>query len=291
MAGKALGLPYVDVEGFSMHPHRGFDILTYVLDGSDGFRHRDSLGNQNRIYRGGCLQWMRTGSGVLHEEFWETRPDRRTNIELFQLWINLPASQKFDEPVVHYIGTSTDYPWKETIATDNDGVRVRDIGATLDASLLCDESNGNNKAVANSRPPVTIRHVTMDPDTEWTATAPADQSALVYVREGTASFEASGTGSRSNFAKSLQMATFRADGDTFFIRNVDKRRPLDFLLLTGEPLREPVAFGGPIVMNTQEELNDAFRQLSNGTFLRRDIALREHEKTVKLRRATSSWVV
>jgi len=271
MAGKALGLPYVDVEGFSMHPHRGFDILTYILDGSDGFKHRDSLGNE-RIYRGGCAQWMRTGSGVLHEEFWETRPDRRTAIELFQLWINLPASQKFDEPVVQYIGTSTDYPWNEITAAD--GVRVRDIGATLDTSLFA-----SNKTVAQRRPPVTVQHVTMIPGTEWMVQVPADHSALLYVREGCASFE-SATG-EPKFAKSLQTATFHANGDLILIRNIEKRRPLDFLFLTGKPLREPVAFGGPIVMNTQEELNDAFRQLSSGTFLQRDVVLREHEDIIK----------
>ena len=65
--GKATGLPYIDVEGFSMHPHRGFDILTYILDGSDGFRHRDSLGGE-KTYRGGSAQWMRTGAGAQHEE-------------------------------------------------------------------------------------------------------------------------------------------------------------------------------------------------------------------------------
>ena len=113
MAGKALGLPYVDVEGFSMHPHRGFDILTYIMDGSDGFQHRDSLNKNSRIYRGGTAQFMRTGSGVLHEEFWETKPDARTDIELFQIWINLPAFQKMDEPVIQYIGKATDYPWIE----------------------------------------------------------------------------------------------------------------------------------------------------------------------------------
>ena len=65
--GKATGVPYIDVEGFSMHPHRGFDILTYILDGSDGFRHRDSLGGE-KTYRGGSAQWMRTGAGAQHEE-------------------------------------------------------------------------------------------------------------------------------------------------------------------------------------------------------------------------------
>ena len=74
--GKATGLPYIDVEGFSMHPHRGFDILTYILDGSDGFRHQDSLGGSPKVYRGGSAQWMRTGAGAMHEEFWETHAAR-----------------------------------------------------------------------------------------------------------------------------------------------------------------------------------------------------------------------
>jgi len=146
MAGKALGLPYVDVEGFSMHPHRGFDILTYVLDGSDGFRHSDSLSETSRVYRGGCAQWMRTGAGVLHEEFWETSPDRRTDIELFQLWINLPAAMKWDEPAIRYIGTTTEDPWIEEEPVG--GVHVRDIGATLDACL--DNNDGDGRTPPHS---------------------------------------------------------------------------------------------------------------------------------------------
>ena len=78
-----------------MHPHRGFDILTYVLDGSDGFRHRDSLGGA-QVYRGGSAQYMRAGRGALHEEFWETRPDRRTSIELFQV---SPSTNNFHQMI------------------------------------------------------------------------------------------------------------------------------------------------------------------------------------------------
>ena len=262
-----MGLPYVDVEGFAMHPHRGFDILTYILDGSDGFQHRDSLNRNPKMYRGGSAQWMRTGSGVLHEEFWETRPDRRTSIELFQVWINLPASQKMDEPVIQYIGESTEHPWIEGQPVN--GVRVRNVGATLDASLF-PNNDGElatplRTAVVQKRPSVSIQHVTMKPGTTWTVSAPPEHSAALYVREGAATL-----GSRT--ANTLQTATFGPNGDILKILNADRRVTLDFLLLMGQQLREPVAMGGPIVMNTEKEVNDAYRQLQNGTFLKRTVA-------------------
>jgi redox-sensitive bicupin YhaK (pirin superfamily) len=265
MAGKALGLPYVDVEGFSMHPHRGFDILTYIMDGSDGFQHRDSLNKSSTIYRGGTAQFMRTGSGVLHEEFWETRPDRRTDIELFQLWINLPALHKMDEPVIEYIGKSTDTPW---IEETSNGVQVRHVGSTLNACLSRYDLNDVGRST-------TIDHVTMKPGATWTATATAHHSALLYVREGTGTL-----GREQEFVKALQTATFHSDGGAITIQNADLRKSLDFLFLAGVPLCEPVAMGGPIVMNTQQEINDAYRQLQNGTFLKRHVVLREHGETL-----------
>lgn len=276
--GKALGLPYVDVEGFKLHPHRGFDIVTYVLDGSDGFRHRDSLGG-SRVYRGGCAQWMRTGSGVLHEEFWETRNDRRTNIELFQLWVNLPARQKFDPPHIHYVGATTAHPWVEHHSIATGVVKVRDIGATLDASLPTQQQEGK-APIVNSRPPVSVLHVTMQANSQWEAPAPRGYSALLYVREGTATLPSLNKLQPEQTANALQTATFSADGDSIVVHNT-QRRPLDFLLLTAAPLREPVALGGPIVMNTEEELNDAFRQLSEGTFLNRNVALRQQADTLR----------
>jgi redox-sensitive bicupin YhaK (pirin superfamily) len=285
--GKVLGLPYVDVEGFSMHPHRGFDILTYILDGSDGFRHRDSLGKSTKIYRGGCAQWMRTGAGVLHEEFWETRDDRRTNIELFQVWVNLPAKQKLDVPHIQYVGTNTEFPWLEHNA--NEGVHVRDIGATLDASLIVDpnqdKDTSETKTVVNQRPAVNMLHVTIKPGTQWEAPVSNDHSAVVYVREGAATFPLSLTkdysSQKEQTANALQTATFRADGNSIVISNRDRKKDLDFLLLAGSPLREPVVLGGPIVMNSEEELNDAYRQLSNGTFLKRDVVLRQQADTLR----------
>lgn len=291
--GKALQLPYVDVEGFPMHPHRGFDIWTYVLDGSDGFCHRDSLSNNKEasvIYRGGCAQWMRTGSGVMHEEFWETKPNRRTSIELFQLWVNLPAKQKFDPPVVEYVGTATEHPWMET-RLDN-GVHTRHLTDTLDASLFGEASmaattstststDNDNKNRPDSkvrqRPRIEIQHVKIPPGTTWEATALSSHSALVYVREGTATLP-----EQDQKIKSLQSASFQSDGDKVVFRNMERTKSLDLLFFTGQPLRESIAMGGPIVMNNQQEIMDAYRQLQAGTFLDRDVALRTQKQTARI---------
>jgi len=279
--GKALGLPYVDVEGFSMHPHRGFDVLTYVLDGSDGFRHRDSLGG-SRTYRGGAAQWMRTGSGVVHEEFWETRQDRRTDVELFQIWINLPASMKFDKPVVNYVGIGTDNPWLEGGGDSGDlqldqaqpagSFSVRDVGSTLNLAA--------KQAGAGVRPPVEILHARIGPGGKWKIKSPQKHSALLYVREGVASIQSELQ--QPSTVRALQTATFAPDGDSIVVCNSQNgggANTLDVLLLMAEPLCEPVALGGPIVMNTEAELNDAYQQLRDGSFLDRDYAIRQQAKT------------
>lgn len=275
--GKALSLPYVDVEGFSMHPHRGFDILTYVLDGSDGFRHRDSLQGDksatggSKTYRGGTAQWMRTGSGVMHEEFWETRNDRRTNIELFQLWINLPASQKFDPPAVQYIGKETESPWFETEIRDpitNAKVGIsRDLGGTLLGAT-------KDSSTVKARPPVEILHTKLDPGGQWILPSPPDFSALLYVRKGSAAIGQS----PEVLVDAQQTATFQQDGDSIVIRNPSRRKTLDLLVLSAKPLQETLAQAGPIVMNTDKELYDAYQQLSDGTFLDRNFALQQQAR-------------
>jgi redox-sensitive bicupin YhaK (pirin superfamily) len=195
---------------------------------------------------------------------------------LFQLWVNLPAEQKFDPPHIQYVGDTTDHPWVEHYS---DGVKVRDIGATLDASLLMQNEKAK-EPVVNNRPPVSVLHVTMQPGSQWETPAPREHSALLYVREGTATLPSLDKSQSEQTANALQTAPFRANGDSIVVRNA-RLRPLDFLLLTAAPLREPVALGGPIVMNSEEELNDAFRQLSDGTFLKRDLALRQQADTLR----------
>lgn len=302
--GKTLGLPYVDVEGFQMHPHRGFDIWTYVLDGSDGFRHRDSLGSNPRTYRGGTAQWMRTGSGVMHEEFWETNPDKRTNIELFQLWVNLPATHKFDPPAIRYLGQETGSQWMEQdiIHEDANDVAsskgkvvgtVRNLGATLDQAIgssslsslekdtLPIESDKDTIGDARQRPPVDIMHATIDPGGRWTIKAPLEHSALIYVRKGSAFLR--GIAGDKVLATAQQTATFGHNGGTITVENAattnNKRdaKSLDILVLMAKPLQESVVQAGPIVMNSAGEVNDAYQQLEDGSFLDRDHALQQQK--------------
>jgi len=275
--GKALGLPYVDVEGFSMHPHRGFDIFTYILDGCDGFRHSDTLGKTSKLYRGGTCQWMRTGSGVMHEEFWETDSEKRTNIELFQIWVNLPSLRKFDEPVIEYIGASTSHPWIESDITDSKNVvvgSVRDISGTLDKATTSTEAQERSAVTVKPRPPLKILHTKLQPGKQWDCLIPSTQSTVVYVRRGKASICTQNQGEEPVVVKQRNTATFGRDGDLISIQNKEST-VLDMLILAAAPLREPVASAGPIVMNTADEVNDAYRQLQDGTFLKRDHVLRQ----------------
>ena len=149
-------------------------------------------------------------------------------------------------------------------------MRVRHVGATLNACLNRNDSNDNGSSII-------IDHVTMKPGTTWTLTpAAADHSALLYVRKGTGSL-----GREQQIVKALQTATLHSNGGPITIQNTHGRKSLDFLFLAGAPLGEPVAMGGPIVMNTQQEINDAYRQLQSGTFLKRQVVLREHAETLR----------
>lgn len=259
--GGALGLPYVGDEGFALHPHRGIDIWTIVLDGSDGFRHKDSLGGEC-TYRGGSTQFMRSGRGAMHEEMWETRPDKTTKIELFQLWVNLPASLKMSPPCIKYIGGEWGTEYKEETQIDastGKATRVRIIG---DADTLDRAVEGSDTEL-QPRPPVQIRYASLPPGNAWVAPCDPAHTALAYVRSGNVRVN----GQVAGEVREGSTCTFAGDGDCVWLVN-DGTRDADVLLMTGEPLREPVAMGGPIVMNTQRELAEAYAELRAGTFLR-----------------------
>ena len=225
--GGALGLPYVGDEGFKQHPHRGIDIWTIVLDGSDGFRHRDSLGGAC-TYRGGSTQFMRSGRGVLHEEMWETRSDRPTSIELFQLWVNLPAHLKMAAPAICYIGDAWSNPYDDTSVLDANGlataVRTLDYGGALEQATG-DHSSGR---ALEPRPPVSIRYATIPAGGSWTAEAPADHTAMAYVRTGTVRVNGQVLGEVS----SGSTATFASDGSHACLVNPSAAQAASVLLLT-----------------------------------------------------------
>lgn len=255
--GGAIGLPYVGEEGFKMHPHRGMDIFTYILDGSDGFRHRDSLGGEC-TYRGGAGQFMRSGRGAMHEEMWETRSDRTTSIELFQLWLNLPGKQKLQPAAIRYVGKEWGAPFQEEEVVDERG-GVTKVRVALDSSLLDRASKGEGEEL-RQRPEFAVLHATLQARARWTPRISAGHTAMLYVRRGSVL-------SAGEMATAGNTILYTRDGNAISLYNLDDSRDCDVLLLTGAPLREPVALGGPIVMNTQEELEQAYRELREGTFL------------------------
>jgi quercetin 2,3-dioxygenase len=231
--------------GFPWHPHRGIETVTYMLNGRTA--HEDSLGNRG-VIDSGDVQWMSAGSGILHQEM-PKRTDGR--LSGFQLWVNLPRSLKMEAPA--YRGLRSD---AIPVVPGEDGRKVRVIAGTYDR-------------VAG---PVT--HIPVDPtylDVALPAGAafdlpvPKGHTAFAQPFEGAGTFDRSGA-ARSGFPGAPGETILYGDGDRVEIRAGDEG--LRFLLVAGRPLHEPVAWYGPIVMNTRDELVEAVHDLDRGTFIR-----------------------
>ncbi len=230
------------IRGFPMHPHRGIETVTYMLEGST--QHRDSLGNSGLIGPGD-VQWMTSGSGILHEEMPRRGPSG--NIYGFQLWVNLPAAQKMVRPRYQEVSA-------ETIpAYEGDGLRVRVVAGCFR------EVDGPVTQIAAA--PLYL-DVQMAPATELVQPIPAGHTALAYLFEGAATFG-------GQTIEAVHMLKF-ADGD--HIRVNTGSGPARFMLIAGMPFREPIAPYGPFVMNTREEIQQALRDLREGTFIKAEQA-------------------
>jgi redox-sensitive bicupin YhaK (pirin superfamily) len=226
------------IRGFPMHPHRGIETVTYMLEGST--HHRDSLGNSGLIGPGD-VQWMTSGSGILHEEMPRRGPSG--NIYGFQLWVNLPAAQKMGAPRYQEVSA-------ETIpAYEQEGLQVRVVAGGFR------DVNGPVTQIAASPLYLDIR---MAAKTELVQPIPAGHAALAYVFEGAAMF-----GEQS--VEAVHMVKF-ADGDHIRIKTGDSAAR--FMLIAGMPFREPIAPYGPFVMNTREEIQQALQDLREGTFIK-----------------------
>jgi hypothetical protein len=230
------------IKGFPRHPHRGIETITYMLAGE--VEHGDSLGNTGVIHPGD-VQWMTAGSGIIHQEM--PRGDARGRMGGFQLWANLPARQKMMEPRYRDV-KSADIP---VVSLEN-GVEVR---------VVCGE-------VAGQRGPV--RDIVIDPqyldisiphDTEFTHPIPAGHTAFAYVFEGNGRFD-----DQKAIPATGQNLILFSDGDQVAART--EQDPVRFLLVSGKPIGEPVTWRGPIVMNTQAELEIAFEEYGSGTFIK-----------------------
>lgn len=227
------------IKGFPWHPHRGIETITYVLKGD--VEHGDSLGNSGMI-SSGDVQWMTAGSGIIHQEM--PQGDRHGSMHGFQLWANLPADCKMIQP--HYRDiVDVKIP---RIEQDN-GVTIKIIAGTVDGI-----SGPVSDIVINPQ----YLDCSIPAGTTFKHPVIGDYTAFIYV--------IGGTGIVDQKTVSNGMLVLFEEGDAIEIIAEDE--PLRCLLLVGKPLKEPIAWRGPIVMNTQAELELAFQEYQDGTFIK-----------------------
>jgi quercetin 2,3-dioxygenase len=232
--------PSLFIKGFPWHPHRGIETITYMLDGT--VEHGDSLGNQGVIHPGE-VQWMTAGSGIIHQEMPKGDPQGRMGG--FQLWANLPGAQKMMPPRYREI-TREQIP---TVSLDN-GTQVH---------IICGEAAGMRGPVEDIVIQPQYLDVTLPADTTFTHPTRQQDTVFAYVVEG------SGTTAGGERLQRHTLVLFYT-GDQ--VRFESAPEGMRFLLISGQPLGEPIAWRGPIVMNTQAELEIAFRDLREGTFIK-----------------------
>ena len=245
--------------GFPWHPHRGMETVTYVLAGS--VEHGDSLGNRG-VIGPGDVQWMTAGSGIIHQEM--PRGDATGRMQGFQLWANLPARLKLTPPRYQEV-KAREIP---EVAED-DGTRVK---------VICGLYHDTKGPVEGVAAEPTYLDVSIPAGKRKTLAVASGRHAFAYVIAGAGKFcdaagplsvptESAGWADASppREVENRALVLF-GDGDEISVQADDEG--VRFLLVSGKPLREPVAWYGPIVMNTQAELRQAFEELDRGTFLR-----------------------
>lgn len=225
------------IKGFPMHPHRGIETFTYLMKGR--INHRDSLNNKGTIH-GGESQWMTSGSGIIHEEM----PQPEDHLLGLQLWINLPAKEKMTDPKYFEI---TNDMIKEF---DEEGAKVR---------LVAGEYKGHEGAKGHHLP-TTVLDITLEANKEFSLNVDLKNTLFIYIVDGKGIF------GNNQTEVSRKRAILFGEGDEFFVKSGEEG--IRFFLATAPPLKEPIAWGGPIVMNTSKELNDTFKELQNGTFIK-----------------------
>jgi redox-sensitive bicupin YhaK (pirin superfamily) len=245
--------------GFPWHPHRGIETITYVLAGT--VSHGDSLGNKGNL-GAGDVQWMTAGRGILHQEMPKGDPNGR--MHGFQLWANLPSSLKMTEPRYQDIAAA-DIP--EVV--DDDGTRAR---------VVCGEFWGKTGPVEGVAADPSYVDLSLPPGLRKRIPVDRTRHVFAYVFAGSGAFRdasepravlteqvGSSEGTTYDTAGNRSLVLFDR-GDEIVVQAGDEG--IRFLLVSGRPLKEPVAWYGPIVMNTQQELEQAFSELRSGTFIR-----------------------
>ncbi|MDR1695327.1 MAG: pirin family protein [Endomicrobium sp.] len=225
------------LNGFPWHPHRGIETVTYLIKGE--IDHGDSLNNKGKI-TDGCCQWMTAGSGIIHQEM----PKASPHMLGMQLWINLAAKDKMAKP--HYRDIKA-----EMIKEVKDGAAA--------VRIISGEFKGHKGAIEGDYVKAQLLDVELPPDSTWETDTVKDNTLFVMVMEGSGLFSGAQVASKGN-------AVLFGKGDKFKVQ--DCKQGVRFILLSAKPLKEPVAWAGPIVMNTEEELEEAFEEINYGGFIK-----------------------
>lgn len=234
-------------QGFPWHPHRGIETITYLIHGD--IEHRDSLGNIGSILDGEC-QWMTAGSGIIHQEM----PKASRRMLGAQLWLNLPAKDKMTEP------NYGDIKAENIPMIDESGTKVH---------VLAGEYLGHKGAFEGKYIKATYLDVELPVNQEWHFINDAENTLFIYIFSGKAIFDPDKSIDNLQELVDEKQAVLFSHGDKFWIKAADQ--DVRFILLSAKPLKEPIAWGGPIVMNTSEELDLAFRELDNNTFIKKHV--------------------
>jgi redox-sensitive bicupin YhaK (pirin superfamily) len=226
------------INGFPWHPHRGIETVTYLITGD--IEHGDSLGNKGHILDG-CCQWMTAGSGIIHQEM----PQPAERMLGLQLWLNLPRKNKWAQPQYRDI-TAALIP------------KVQEKSGTV--GVISGAYRNSQGATQGDYVQALMLDVALNPGYEWSLPVDSASTLFIYILEGRGLFDA--------LAKQVEShrAVLFGAGDQFAVQSGPEG--IRFILFAGRPLREPIAWGGPIVMNTREELDQAFADMDNGTFVR-----------------------
>jgi quercetin 2,3-dioxygenase len=231
------------IAGFPDHPHRGFETVTYMLDGR--MRHRDNHGNEGVLVPG-SVQWMTAGRGLVHSEMPEQQEGRMRG---FQLWLNLPAREKMSAPKYQEFGP--------------DRIPTATPAAGVSAKVIAGQVSGVTGPIRQPATDPTYLDLALEPGAEFVQELPPDYAAFLYVFEGEVA-----VGAESQAVHSHELAVLGA-GARIRLRGVTAGadgRSARAILVAGRPLKEPVAKYGPFVMNTRAELQQAFEDFQSGKF-------------------------
>jgi redox-sensitive bicupin YhaK (pirin superfamily) len=233
------------IVGFPMHPHRGIETVTYMLAGNT--RHRDSLGNTG-VIGPGDVQWMTSGRGIMHEEMPKRGPDGR--VDGFQLWVNLPAAEKMGVPRYQEVDSES-IPFVE-----KDGTKVR---------VVAGEYAGVKGPVAEISAKPVYMDVALEPESVFSLALEPHHTVVAYVFEGEGLFGLNDDG-KGEWIEAVKMVRF-GEGDHVRIE-AGSDVGMRFMFMAGAAFHEPIVPYGPFVMNTEAEIQQAFIELRNGTFVK-----------------------